>query len=175
MVSTGYTGLIVVKSTALPTVLLNRPIIYNPEFLTHRTANEDFINPVYVVVAGERADELVDFYQTNSIVDMTSVYVVDIPTACFIKYTANTFYALKVTYMNEMVVAAGQMGADYVVATDILKTNPKMGNGHMDVPGPDGMYGYGGACLPKDVNMFLTYYKSDLLQLTRELNTKFRQ
>jgi UDP-glucose 6-dehydrogenase len=175
IVSNGYSGLVVVKSTALPTVLLNRPIVYNPEFLTHRTANEDFINPTYVVVAGDRATELVELYQTHSVVDMTNVHVVDIPTACFIKYTANTFYALKVTFMNEMIVAAGQMDADYQVATNILKTNPKMGDGHMDVPGPDGKYGYGGACLPKDVNTFLTYYNSDLLRLTRELNNKFRQ
>jgi UDP-glucose 6-dehydrogenase len=175
IVNTGYTGLIVVKSTALPTVLLNRPIVFNPEFLTHRTADEDFIHPVYVVVAGDRANELIDFYQEHSNVDLTHVYNVDIQTACFIKYVANTFYALKVTFMNEMAVAATQMGADYVAATDILKTNPAMGNNHMDVPGPDGMCGFGGGCLPKDVNMFLTYYNSELLQLTRKLNDKFRQ
>lgn len=175
IVATGYTGLIVVKSTALPTVLLNRPIVFNPEFLTHRTAEEDFIHPIYTVVAGERAGELVDFYREHSNVDLTHVYEVDIQTAAFIKYVANTFFALKVTFMNEMAVAAAQMGADYVIATDILKTNPMMGDNHMDVPGPDGECGFGGGCLPKDVNLFLTYYDSELLQLARKLNDKFRQ
>jgi UDPglucose 6-dehydrogenase len=171
---TGYTGLVVVKSTALPLVLGNRPIVYNPEFLTHSTADDDFIHPPYVVIAGERAAELVDLYTNYSDMDMSNTHVVDLPTACFIKYVSNVFFALKVSFMNEMATVANSMGADFAQAGNILSTNPAMGNNHFKVPGPDGQPGFGGACLPKDLNTFLTYYHSELLAVARALNNKVR-
>ena len=41
--------------------------------------------------------------------------------------------------------------------TEILQTDPRMGKSHMKVPGPDGKFGFGGHCFPKDTKAFLYY------------------
>lgn len=172
--ATGYKGLVVVKSTVLPQYIQSRDIIFNPEFLSRATALDDLINPPYVIVAGNRSEQLIDLFRRHTPMDLTNVYYVDIPTAAFIKYTANTFYALKVTFMNEMHKVAGDMGANYNQAASILTTNPAFGNNHASVPGPDGEFGFGGPCLPKDTAALVRHFSSDLLSKALELNSKFR-
>lgn len=171
--ATGYAGLVVVKSTVLPQYIQDRDIIFNPEFLSRATALDDLINPPYVVVAGDRAPELIDLYKRHTNMVLTNVYVVDIPTAAFIKYTANTFYAVKVMYMNEMYHIADQMNADYTKAANILKTNPMFGNSHVTVPGADG-FGFGGPCLPKDSEALLRHFSSEILSKVVELNKQIK-
>lgn len=172
--ATGYRGLVVVKSTALPQFLTQFDVVYNPEFLSRATALDDFISPPYVVVGGNRSAELIELYREHTDMDLTNTYIVDIPTASFIKYASNTLFAVKVTYMNELHRVAKMIGADYAQATSIMKTNPVIGTGHMDVPGPDGQYGYGGPCLPKDAETLAWHFNAELLSKAIELNAKYR-
>lgn len=171
----GYTGITVVKSTVLPRFLEPYDVVFNPEFLSRATALDDLLRPPYIIVAGNRGDELVDFYIKHTPMDVSNVYYTDIPTAAFIKYTANAFYALKVTYMNEMLAVATQMGADFNVAGSILRTNPMFGNTHVNVPGVDGMFGFGGPCLPKDTAAIVREYSPELLSLAIQINNKLRK
>lgn len=169
-----YIGITVVKSTVLAQYLEPYDVVYNPEFLSRATAIDDLLNPPYVVVAGDRAAELIELYHKHTTMDLSNVHFVDIPTASFIKYTANAFYALKVTYMNEMHNVANLSGANYERAASILRTNPMFGNNHVSVPGPDGEYGFGGPCLPKDTAALIRHYPSELLAKAIELNSRFR-
>lgn len=172
--SNNYAGITVVKSTVLAQYIEPYDVVYNPEFLSRATALDDLLNPPYVIVAGNRAEELIDLYHTHTTMDLSNVHIVDIPTASFIKYTANAFYALKVTYMNEMHNVATLSGANYDQAASILRTNPMFGNNHVDVPGPDGEYGFGGPCLPKDTATLIQHYPSELLSKAIDLNSRFR-
>jgi UDPglucose 6-dehydrogenase len=86
----------------------------------------------------------------------------------------NTFYALKVTYMNSIYDVAQDMGADYATAAEILSTHPWMGSHHFAVPGPDGQRGFGGPCLPKDTKALTHKYKLALLDTVLELNKGYR-
>ena len=130
-------------------------IVHNPEFLTERTANEDFLNPKEVIVGGDKESaELVlaiykQFYEDKNI----QYFSVPAKTAEMIKMTRNSFYALKVSFFNEVYELCQALGQDYEEFKKVFTLSgrhPWVGNQHVSVPGPDGKFGYGGKCLPKD-------------------------
>jgi UDPglucose 6-dehydrogenase len=173
--ATDYAGLVVVKSTVPPQYLTGYDVVYNPEFLSRATAEADFINPPMLIVGGRRANELVELYKSKSIVKTEKVFVTDIKTAAMAKYAMNSFYATKVTFMNEMYDVAEQLGVQWNDVTTILKVHPWMGTHHFDVPGPDGERGFGGPCLPKDTEALVKEFDVKLLKFVLERNKDFRK
>lgn len=172
--NTPYQGLVVVKSTVLPGHLDGFDVIYNPEFLSRATSNQDFIKPPFVLIGGNRAGELIELYREKSQVDISKVYVTDIKTASLAKYVMNSFYATKVTFMNGMYDVANELGVDWNSIKSILKEQPWMGTHHFDVPGPDGTRGFGGPCLPKDTEALAKAFDLPILDKVLELNTQYR-
>jgi UDPglucose 6-dehydrogenase len=71
--------------------------------------------------------------------------------AGLLKYAMNCFLATKVSFMNEMVEIAEAGGVDPQSLIDLMKADGRIAVHHMEVPGPDGKRGYGGACFPKDM------------------------
>jgi UDPglucose 6-dehydrogenase len=169
-----YRGITVVKSTVLPKYIEEFDIVYNPEFLSRATANDDFVNPPFVLIGGDRGQELLDLYKQYSIVDTSKVFLTDIKTAALAKYTMNSFYAVKVTYMNSIYDIANEMEVDYDNLTSIVSAQPWMGTHHFQVPGPDGQRGFGGPCLPKDTQALANEFNVDLLTQVLELNRHYR-
>ena len=166
-----YNGLTVVKSTILPHHLEGYDVLYNPEFLTERTHLEDFINPPMLIIGGDRGEELLDLYDKYSIVKTDKRFLTSVANASHIKYMMNTFYAMKVTYMNEMYDVIGK--DDWEEVTGILAQHPWMGTHHFQVPGPDGKRGFGGKCFPKDTKALVDKYDIKLLEKVLELNEGF--
>ena len=80
-------------------------------------------------------------------------------TASFIKYTINSFLATKVSFFNELNQLFQESGAEDTWSNFInaVSIDNRIGSSHMQVPGHDGRLGFGGACLPKDSNAFLSY------------------
>ena len=173
--ATPYQGLVVVKSTVLPQYIEEFNVIYNPEFLSRATAYDDFINPPFVLIGGNRADELVELYKQESEVDTSRVFVTDLKTASLAKYIMNSFYATKITFMNQMYDVAQQQGVEWNQLTDILAQQPWMGTHHFQVPGPDGERGFGGPCLPKDTEALTKEFNVPLLDTVLLLNKVYRQ
>lgn len=173
---TKFNGLIIVKSTVPSKFLSGYNVVFNPEFLSRNTSFTDFVSPSYVIFGGEPelCNAAVDIYNKYSVVNMANTYIVDIPTATLIKYTMNSFFALKVTFMNEVYEAANKSGADYDVLAGILIQHPWLGAYHFQVPGHDGSRGFGGPCLPKDTRAFIQTYGSELLQTAIKVNKQFR-
>ncbi len=169
-----YTGVVAVKSTVLPQYIEEFDIVYNPEFLSRATANTDFVNPPIIIVGGDRNRELLEVYAKYSIVLCENVYVTNVKTAAFIKYTLNSFYATKVTFMNQMHDVATQIGVDWADVRDVLRSHPWVGPQHCQVPGPDGERGFGGPCLPKDTETIAEEYDVELLKTVLEINKKYR-
>ena len=164
-----YKGLAVIKSSITPEHL-NRittrhqgdlRIVYNPEFLVERNAEEDFVNPFLQVIGGPPSDctELQNMIKHYSRIQDSRVFKTDITTASLIKYAFNAYYATKVVFMNEMQAAHEQSGAGttWDEFTEILRTDPRFGQSHLMVPGPDGQRGFGGSCFPKDADALLHY------------------
>lgn len=170
----GYPGLVVVKSTILPSYLELYDVVYNPEFLSRATANEDFVNPPMVIIGGPKAQELLDLYKAYSTVKLDKVFLTDIKTASVAKYCMNSFYATKVTFMNQMYDVLQRLGIDWDQVSTILMNHPWMGTHHFQVPGPDGKRGFGGPCLPKDVEALVKEFDVELLKSVLEINDRYR-
>ena len=162
----------IIKSTVLPgtTKLLqsqypNLKIIFSPEFLTERTAKLDMLTQARIVLGG---DEVL----TNQVEKLFSQrfmnrhYIhTDSTTAELIKYMNNTFFATKVSIMNEFKLLADKIGADWKKAQHGFASDGRVGDSHLHVPGPDGRWGYGGTCFPKDVNALITFVEDNDVDL----------
>lgn len=171
-----YSGVVVIKSTITPKHLIkfkktySLKIVYNPEFLTEANAHHDFKNPHMQVLGGRWKDcELVEkAYVKHSSVRVCPTFKTDLITASMLKYTINSFLATKVAFFNELYELYSDSGSSvpWESFTDMLKRDPRIGDTHMAVPGPDGKFGFGGHCFPKDTQAFLHYAQSEDSELS---------
>jgi UDPglucose 6-dehydrogenase len=155
----------IIKSTVIPgTVekLQNQykdlRIVFSPEFLTERSANLDFINATRIIFGGSDKDTL----EVEKMFKVRFPYAkfirTDTTTAQFIKYMANCFFAVKVSFMNEMKQGADKLNVNWQDAMNGFISDGRIGNSHLDVPGHDGFHGFGGKCFPKDINALIGVY-----------------
>lgn len=167
----GYSGVVVIKSTITPKHLTkfkkaySLKIVYNPEFLTEANAHNDFKNPHMQVLGGRWKDcDLVEkAYVKHSSVRICPTFKTDLITASMLKYTINSFLATKVAFFNELYELYNKSGTSvpWDSFIDMLKRDPRIGDTHMSVPGPDGKFGFGGHCFPKDTKALLHYARSE--------------
>jgi UDPglucose 6-dehydrogenase len=179
---------VILKSTVLPNHLCElhqrcKRFVYNPEFLTERNANQDFINSPLIIFGGDKKDSTVvsDFYLKYTKCTNKDHFFTDLITASLIKYSINSFLASKVIFFNELKNIFLNSGADdsWDNFIKILSTDSRIGASHMDVPGSDNRLGFGGACFPKDTNALLRFSKDidaefSLLKNVILLNNKIR-
>jgi nucleotide sugar dehydrogenase len=149
-------------------------ILSNPCFSSEKTMYEDELNPRLIVIGGdeEKAAELAVAYQ-NAIENpfLPPVLLVDNTTAEFIKYAFNSLFATKVVWANEMQRVCQRLEIDYDRVKTALYLHPWVGPNHLDARGRDGQGFYaGGSCLPKDLEAFANYTRSELLHRVMELN-----
>ena len=76
-------------------------------------------------------------------------------TAEMVKYMTNSFLATKVSFANEMKMISDKLGVDYDKVVEYSIYDERLGKSHWAVPGPDGHYGFGGSCFPKDINALI--------------------
>ena len=134
----------------------NLNIVFNPEFLTERSAKFDFINQARVILGGKKTDtdKVEDMYKWrfgNSLPVVKTNY----ETAELIKYMCNCYFATKVSFLNEMYHIADACGVDWDTAVDGFVRDGRIGHSHLSVPGPDGKFGFGGSCFPKDLRAII--------------------
>ena len=161
-------SLVVIKSTITPDAAerVNKAhsklrIVYNPEFLTERTAVKDFENPKRIILGGHVNDvEAVEKIYKRVFCGVKYIKT-DFKTACFTKYFANCFSAAKVSMFNEFRQAADRIGVDWQVALDGMMSSGWVNPMHTMVPGPDGHLGFGGKCFPKDIKAFVNFCLSN--------------
>ena len=171
-----YKGIVVVKSTIIPDYLhvfkktYKLKIVYNPEFLTEANAAKDFINPNMQVLGGKwkDCDTVEKAYNRYSDVRVVPTFKVDLSTASLIKYTINSWLATKVVFFNELhkLQQASSSMVSWEQFTDMLTRDPRIGDSHMKVPGPDGEFGFGGHCFPKDTKALINYAQSKNIKLS---------
>ena len=154
--------IVAIKSTIPPgtTNRLNKEcenisVIFNPEFLTEANFIDDFKNQNRIIIGGERPSTT-KLRQVYSLVfpDAKIVKTGSI-TAEMVKYFTNTFLATKVSFANEMYQICGRLGIDYDKVVEYSTYDERLGKSHWAVPGPDGHYGFGGSCFPKDINALI--------------------
>jgi len=165
-----------VRTTILPgtSAMLSKEtghrVYFMPEFLTERTHIEDFRRQP-MVFTGE-VDLLSRIFKGKRFVRMSSLE------AEITKYAHNVFGAYKVTYFNAVYDYCRRMGADWANVHSGMLLSGYINDTHTFVPGPDGKFGYGGKCFPKDVNAFAKLTDGTplgrLLAPLHELNVAFR-
>jgi len=122
-------------------------VVSNPEFLREGSAIEDFKRPDRVVVglSDERARAvMVELYRPLSL-NETPMLVTDRRTSELIKYAANAYLAMKITYINEVADLCEALGADVQQVARGIGLDKRIGAKFLHA-GP----GYGGSCFPKD-------------------------
>jgi UDPglucose 6-dehydrogenase len=178
---------IIIKSTILPGTIekwnhrfesLN--IIFNPEFLTEANAVEDYDNQNRIILGGPRptTTELKQIF--SKVFPKAHIIKTDSTHAEMVKYLTNTFLATKVSFANEIYQLCNKLEIDYDKVVEYATYDDRLGKSHWSVPGPDGDYGFGGHCFPKDLSAIIKLSKdlntlNNILKATQSTNDKVRE
>jgi UDPglucose 6-dehydrogenase len=159
---------VVIKSTVTPgtTERLaeehNMVIGFNPEFLTEANSYNDFRHQPLIILGSDNTGlgtvmaQL--YYEFNAKVDNVA-HVISRSTkeAELFKYLANCFLATKVIFANEFKKLCDKVNVDYGRIAEVAVLDKRLGHTHWRVPGPDGKFGFGGSCFPKDTSALLHF------------------
>lgn len=155
---------IIIKSTVTPDIVgklydKDSNVVYNPEFLTEVNALDDFINPPMHIFGGNImiTRKVQELYENHSQCRPCPVRHMTPAEASFVKYGINSFLATKVLWFNQFKDVVDQHDSKYNVIVNAMSMDSRIASSHMQVPGPDGKKGFGGACFPKDTNAFSTF------------------
>lgn len=134
-------------------------LVHSPEFLTARTASQDALNPRLNIVGNTESNKLsrgsqrlIELYLS---IGHLPTKVMTSTESEAVKLFMNTFFATKVALFNELRTVADAKSLDWETIRRALVEEGRVGDLHTHVPGPDGSYGFGGACLPKDLAEFV--------------------
>tara|TARA_B100000963_G_scaffold259493_1_gene227727 strand:- start:446 stop:1306 length:861 start_codon:yes stop_codon:yes gene_type:complete len=154
---------IVIKSTIEPgtTEKFNKKykniqIVFNPEFLTEVNSIEDFKNQNRIIIGGPRPATTIIKSIYSKVFPKVPIIKTGSTTAEMVKYVTNCFLATKVSFANEMFQICEKLDIDYDKVIEYAKYDERLGYSHWNVPGPDGDYGYGGHCFPKDLKALIS-------------------
>ena len=163
----------ILKSTVLPgtteelsKLYPNFKIIFSPEFLTERTAKLDMLTQSRIILGGELSLTEKAKALFSKRFKIKNIIQTDSKTAELTKYMNNTFFATKVSIMNEFKLICDKIGANWEDALSGFVSDGRIGDSHLNVPGHDGKLGYGGTCFPKDVNALLSFSKKHGVELS---------
>ena len=180
---------IVIKSTIPPgtTEKWNKEykyidIAFNPEFLTEVNSIDDFRNQNRIIIGSTRkvGAKIKNIY--SKVFPKVPIIKTSATIAEMVKYFTNCFLAMKVSYANEIYQICEKLNIDYDKVVEYAISDERIGTSHLNVPGPDGDYGFGGHCFPKDLNALIHLAEKQGLELdinvlkaTLETNNKVRK
>ncbi len=124
-------------------------VVSNPEFLREGCAVGDLMHPDRIVI-GAQSERAVDLMKKVYEPFMAPILVTDINSAELIKHAANSFLALKISYINALATICAASGADVEKVADGIGMDRRIGREFLNAG-----IGYGGSCFPKDVAAFI--------------------
>ena len=175
--------IVVIKSTVLPgtTEKLQKEFpqhrfLFNPEFLTESTADQDMAYPDRQLIGYTEKS----FTIAGDIMHLLPLApferVMPATAAETVKYFNNTWFATKVVFANQIYDLCRKLGVDYDAVRDAAAADKRIGRSHLDVL-HKGYRGYGGKCLPKDTRALIQLgddlgAPQDLLKLVESINSR---
>ena len=179
--------IVVIKSTVSPgtTERMNKKykkvsVIFNPEFLTEANFIEDFKNQTRIILGGTRkgTNKLRQVY--SKVFPKAHIIKTHSTIAELVKYMTNSYLATKVSFANEMYEICEKFDMDYDKVVEYATLDERLGVTHWSVPGPEGELGYGGHCLPKDINALISVahelgINTEVLEAVVETNDRVRE
>lgn len=154
-------------------------ITYSPEFLASSNVNRDptkeFLEQTFAIYGGSDCRWWDEIFRVV-LPRLETVKYGTLEQASFMKYVENCFLATKVTFFNEMYFIYNRLGFEgFDQMIDLLCTDPRIGKSHTQVPGPDGKFGYGGHCFPKDMSALRSLSNdTPLLDVVTDINSELR-
>lgn len=149
-------------------------VVSNPEFLREGVAVDDFMKPDRVIIgtSSERAKKIMNDLYVPFVRQGNPLIYMDEKSAELTKYAANSFLAMKITFMNEIAHLCERMGADVDMVRKGIGSDERIGRRFL-FPG----IGYGGSCFPKDVQALVKSsdavdYDFRILDAVMEVNEK---
>lgn len=179
--------IIIIKSTVIPgttrKIAEKYPyhfFVFNPEFLTERSAKLDFINTARIILGGSDQiilDSVEKMYRVRF--THTPIYKTSFEGAELVKYMNNCFFSVKVLFLNEFYEIANKLDIPYDELKNMFLADYRVGNSHCDVPGHDGHMGVGGLCFPKDTNALVKWadkngLHADIIRAAIKVNERVR-
>lgn len=146
----GFAGTTVIRSTIGPLEFdrleldPTKSLVW-PEFLRKATWDKDATNPLVAIIGGE---DCRDFLLDHPKLDLKVVG--DARTACMAKLAINSYLAIRTVITHDIRKTCDHLGLNWVGVKQALDSDPRLGTGYWEQPGPDGSFGFGGGCLPKD-------------------------
>ncbi len=147
-------------------------VVSNPEFLREGVAVDDFMKPDRVVVGttNEKAKEVMTELYAPFVRSGNPVIFMDERSAELTKYAANSFLAVKISFMNEIARLCERVGADVDMVRKGIGSDERIGKRFL-FPG----IGYGGSCFPKDVQALVkssseVNYNFEILDAVMKVN-----
>jgi UDPglucose 6-dehydrogenase len=174
-------GCVVVNKSTVPVGTADRTaellerddvaVVSNPEFLREGSAVHDFLHPDRIVVGStsqDAAERVAALYARLG----APMVLTDSASAEMIKYAANCFLAMKLSYVNAIAELCERLDADVADVTEGMGYDKRIGQAFLS-PGP----GWGGSCLPKDTQALLQVadaadFEFRLLRATIDTNTR---
>ena len=146
-------------------------VVSNPEFLREGSAVEDLMNPDRIVIGGN-SDRALSLMQKVYEPFVAPVLVTDINSAELIKHAANSFLALKISYINAVSEICEAAGADVEKVAEGIGMDKRIGRHFLNAG-----LGYGGSCFPKDLSAFVAIADQlgtpfQLLKEVQKINTR---
>ncbi len=149
-------------------------VVSNPEFLREGVAVDDFMKPDRVVIGtgSERATKVMNDLYAPFVRQGNPIIFMDEKSAELTKYAANSFLAVKITFMNEIAQLCEKLGADVDMVRRGIGSDERIGKRFL-FPG----IGYGGSCFPKDVQALAkssteVNYEFKILDAVMDVNEK---
>jgi len=152
---------IVIKSTALPGTTQKfqdkypgHKVLFNPEFLTELTAEQDMSYPDRQIIG--YTEQSFNVAKDMMLLLPLAPYEKIMPAteAEMVKYFGNNWFAVKVSFANQMYAVAQKLGVDYSNIMEAASADKRIGSSHLTTP-HKGYFGYGGKCIPKDIRAFI--------------------
>ena len=131
-------------------------IVFNPEFLTEANAVSDYENQNRIILGGPRPATTRLKRIFTKVFPKAHIIKTGSRHAEMVKYVTNAFLATKVSFANEMYEICQALDIDYDKVIEYAQHDDRLGTSHWAVPGPDGDFGYGGHCFPKDVKALIS-------------------
>ncbi len=174
--------IVVIKSTILPGSTENfqkkfsqHKILFNPEFLRHKTACEDFLHPTQQIIGYTSKSKRNAKKILNILPKVSYQKIIPSKEAEMVKYFSNLFLALRVIFANQIYNLCQKLEINYDIVKEVVGHDPRIGHSHFNIF-QDGYRGYSGHCLPKDMKAFIQFAKFyriniSLLETIDKINT----
>ena len=178
--------IVIVKSTIPPGTTKkwndkfdNLSVVFNPEFLTEANAVKDYENQNRIILGGQNNETLKLNSIFSTVFPAAKIINTNSTDAEMVKYTTNSFLAMKVSFANEIYQICQKIKVDYDKVIKYTIEDDRLGRSHWKVPGPDGDFGFGGHCFPKDINALIKIALDNnispkMLKATNEKNKEVR-